>query len=92
MDCVKCSSLAPSVKLLSDWHAGMSEVEYEVRYRQEISEILDLHSVFESLAVYCKGRDMVLCCYEADSKFCHRNILASIVFEKWGYKIDELVC
>lgn len=92
LNCVRCSSLAPSAELLSEWHGGLSKEVYEKRYRAEIASIFDLHSVFESLAVYCKGRDMVLCCYEADSKFCHRNILASIVFEKWGYQIQELSC
>lgn len=92
LDCVCCYSLAPSAKLLSDWHSGISESVYEKRYREEIGMISDLHSIFESLAVNCKGRDMVLCCYESDSKFCHRNILADIVFEKWGYRIDELLC
>ena len=92
MDCVRCSSLAPSAELLRSYHDGLSPESYAARYRAEIANLFDLHSVFESLVPYCKGRDMVLCCYEDEGKFCHRHILSDIVFERFGYRIQELSC
>lgn len=87
---VRCLSLAPSADLLSDWKKGMSESEYIRRYRAEMNDLFDLHHIFETLAMFCKGRNMVLCCYEGDGKFCHRHVLSDIVYEKFGYRINEL--
>lgn len=89
---VTCRSFAPSSELLDDYHHGLSVNDYVRRYRQEIGVLFDIHHIFETLAVYCHGRDMVLCCYEGDGKFCHRHLLSDIVYEKFGYRIQELSC
>lgn len=88
---LRCLSLAPSKDLLFDYKSGLSEAVYTRRYRHELSELFDLREVFQNLAMFSKGRDMVLCCYEKSGEFCHRHILSDIVFEKYGYRINELV-
>lgn len=59
-------------------------------YRSEMSQIKNLRDVFARLAQQAKGRDIVLCCYEKTGDFCHRHILSDIVYEKYGYRINEL--
>lgn len=86
----QCKDFAPSSSLLAQYHRGMSEVEYTDRYRQEIDELSDFYSVFVQLAKLAKGRDIVLLCYEKKGDFCHRHILSDIVFERYGYRINEL--
>lgn len=87
---VQCKDFAPSSRLLSQYHRGMSEAEYSDSYRQEIDELSDFYSVFVRLAKLAKGRDIVLLCYEKKGDFCHRHILSDIVFERYGYRINEL--
>lgn len=86
----RCSVLAPSAGLLDDYHHGLSVDDYSVRYRQEIAAIPDLRGVFASIAYCCHGRDMVLCCYEKAGAFCHRHLLSDIVYDRFGYRINEL--
>lgn len=83
-------SLAPKKQLLDDYHNGLSPEEYEVRYREQINKLNDIHSLFEIMAKQAKGRDILLLCYEKKSAFCHRHILSDIIFERYGYRIQEL--
>lgn len=87
---VRCSVFAPSLYLLRQYKAGLSQVEYEKCYRFEINCLGNIRKPFEGLALLAKGRDIVLCCYENRDAFCHRHILSDIVFEKFGYRIKEL--
>lgn len=89
---VRCSSLAPSRELLHDYKSGLSESSYKVRYLKELGDSVHIHEVFESLVPFCKGRDLVLCCYESGDKFCHRHLLSDRVFQLFGYRINELSC
>lgn len=83
-------SLAPSKQLLDDYHNGLSPEEYESRYRAQISNMKDIHALFEIMAKRAKGRDILLLCYEKKNAFCHRHILSDIIFESYGYRIEEL--
>lgn len=87
---VRCYSFAPSRELLIDYKAGLSESSYKERYLKELGDSVHIHEVFESLVPFCKGRDLVLCCYESEDKFCHRHVLSDRVFELFGYRIKEL--
>ena len=83
-------SLAPKKQLLDDYHNGLSPEEYEVRYREQINKLNDIHALFEIMAKQAKGRDILLLCYEKKNAFCHRHILSDIIFERYGYRIQEL--
>lgn len=86
----KCFELAPSADLLKRFKGGLSQYHYGVRYRRDVLEAIDVHKVFEDLAVRACGRDIVLCCFEPPFDFCHRRLLARYVQEVWGYSIEEL--
>lgn len=87
---VRCLAFAPSKELLLQYKAGLSESSYSSRYLKELGGASHVHEVFESLVPFCKGRDLVLCCYESADKFCHRHLLAGFVHSHWGYVIEEL--
>ena len=86
----KCFEFAPSADLLKRFKGGLSQYHYGVRYRRDVLESIDVHKVFEDLAVRACGRDIVLCCFEPPFDFCHRRLLARYVQEVWGYSIEEL--
>ena len=88
--CYKCYEFAPPADLLRMFKNGLSRRHYSVRYRHVVLESIDVHKVFEDLAVKACGRDIVLCCFEPAFDFCHRRVLADYVKEEWGYFIKEL--
>ena len=83
-------SFAPTKELLADYKNGLSEEKYETRYREQINKLNDIHALFEIMAKQAKGRDILLLCYEKKNAFCHRHILSDIIFERYGYRIQEL--
>ena len=86
----RCFEFAPSAELLKRFKGGLSQYHYGVRYRRDVLESIDVHKVFEGLAVLAGGRDIVLCCFEPAFEFCHRRLLAQYGKEVWGYSIEEL--
>lgn len=87
---MQINSFAPTKELLTDYKNGLSEQEYETRYREQINKLSDIYSFFKIMAKQAKGRDILLLCYEKKSAFCHRHILSDIIFERYGYRIQEL--
>ena len=81
---------APSYELLKAYHLGLSKSDYEKEYRQQISKIRNIHTLFENLVQKANGRDIVLLCYEKVGDFCHRHILSDIIYEQYGYRITEI--
>lgn len=88
--CYRCYDFAPSASLLKRFKGGLSQYRYEVEYRRDVLDSVDVHRVFEGLARLACGRDIVLCCFEPAFDFCHRRLLARYVQERWGYSIEEL--
>lgn len=86
----KCFEFAPPADLLRWFKNGLSQYQYSVKYRRVVLDNIDVHKVFENLAVQACGRDIVLCCFEPAFDFCHRRLLAQYVQEVWGYSIEEL--
>ena len=86
-----CFDFAPSVQLLHDYHEGLSDFDYSRRYRRQVLDRVDVHKVFEGLAVLAGGRDIVLCCFEDAFQFCHRRLLARFVQERFHYSIEEYI-
>lgn len=87
---MQINSFAPTKELLEDYKNGLSEQEYETRYREQIDKLSDIYAFFKIMAKQAKGRDILLLCYEKKSAFCHRHILSDIIFERYGYRIQEL--
>lgn len=86
----RCYEFAPSVRLLKEYKEGLRRDHYSYRYERDVLEKIDVHRVFEDLARFACGRDIVLCCFEPAFEFCHRRILAHYVKRVWGYSIEEL--
>ena len=87
---IQINSFAPTKELLSDYKNGLSEEEYETRYREQINKLSDIYAFFKIMAQQANGRDILLLCYEKKNAFCHRHILSDIIFERYGYRIQEL--
>lgn len=86
----ECLEFAPPADLLRSFKRGLSERDYSRLYREWVLECCDVRRVFVDIAKVCGGRDIVLCCYERPDSFCHRHLLSDYVFEKYGYRIQEL--
>lgn len=78
--------LYPSYSLLHDYkHNGLSWEEYTQRYIRQL-DTLDADKVYEHLEELSDGKDIVLLCYEAPNKNCHRHIIG-----QWlGVETQEL--
>lgn len=83
-------SFAPSKQLFEDYKNGLSTEDYETRFREQINKLSDIYSFFQIMAKQAKGRDILLLCYEKKNAFCHRHILSDIIYERYGYRINEL--
>lgn len=83
-----CPALAPRATLLDAFkHGTVSESEFEKEYMRELDE-LDVKKIVEDAA---GDRDVVLCCFEKSSDFCHRHILALYLRRNYGMQIYEYV-
>ena len=66
--------------------------EYERRYRKDVLSKLDFNEVCNSLFSILKQEctdKIVLLCYEAPDKFCHRHIAAKWLSERFGITVRE---
>lgn len=84
------ASFAPTKDLFEDYKNGLSPEQYEVRFRDQINKLADVYGFFKLMAKQAKGRDILLLCYEKKNAFCHRHILSDIIYERYGYRIQEL--
>lgn len=87
---MQINSFAPTKELLAEYKNGLSEQEYVTRYREQINKLSDIYSFFKIMAKQANGRDILLLCYEKKNAFCHRHILSDIIYERYGYRINEL--
>ena len=87
---MQIKSFAPTKELLEDYKNGLSAEKYEIRYREQINKLIDIYSFFQIMAKQAKGRNILLLCYEKKNAFCHRHILSDIIYERYGYRINEL--
>lgn len=85
-------ALAPGSKLLADYKDGkIDEKEYIKRYLEYLDE-LNKEGFLQNFVNFCNNRssDIVLLCYEAPGKFCHRHLLANYLNEHFNTNIKEL--
>lgn len=82
-------TFAPSARLLRGFMSGaLDEAGYTACYNDYLDGI-NVRSWFQVIAKWAEGRDIVLLCYEKAGAFCHRRLLASWVWRRYGYYIEE---
>lgn len=83
MDILQCKLLAPSAELLAAYKEGkVSDLEYTREYTKQMQSLpqetkTKLLTSFSKYA-YDDTNNLVLLCYEAPNKFCHRHLLAEL--------------
>ena len=83
----KLDLLAPEESILWKYKNGeIDEMEYTSLYLDQLDKVgirnilLDIHTF---------GDDVVLVCWEAPDKFCHRHILADYINKRTKLNIEE---
>ena len=82
--------LAPSKEILA---LKDKPEEYENRYRAEILSCLQPKTIYQRLWNICADEEsdnVVLLCYEAPDKFCHRHIVAEWLNHHLGCNVQEV--
>ena len=81
--------LAPDKNLLAEYKAGLSFGQFAKRYLSNL-ETIDMDPIlteFETLSEDFSG--IVLCCYENQTQFCHRHLLASYLNTNYMLGVHE---
>lgn len=83
----KISLLCPDEKILWEYkHGEIDEVEYTCQYKEQLERI-GIKNIL--LAIHKFGDDVVLLCWEAPGKFCHRHILSEYINRNSKLNIRE---
>jgi len=77
--------LAPRWTFFQQYKKDGDEAHYIECYRKEVLDTLDAQTVYEAL-----GSNVVLLCWEAPGKFCHRHLVAQWFKEKLGIDVEEI--
>jgi uncharacterized protein (DUF488 family) len=70
------------------WVAGFGNVNYKggpVELADPEAGLAQIADLIE------QGRNIILLCYEADPKTCHRSQVAELIAERWGCDVQHLV-
>lgn len=77
--------LYPGFELVNAYKLGqVSEDEYVKQYTEKLSK-LDKNVILQKIEQLSDGNDVLLLCYEKESDFCHRHLVA-----QWLGNITEL--
>lgn len=83
----KIIELAPSQELFEKSKSGcISNMEYTSMYLDQL-DTLGIKNIL--LLIHNYGDDVVLLCWEAPNKFCHRHILADYINKRTKLEIKE---
>jgi hypothetical protein len=86
--------LAPTWPILNDFKKNSvfdhdaAVAIYIKAYQENILNKLNQKTVFNELTAMCPDNDIILLCYEAPNKFCHRH-LVSQWFRDAGIEAEE---
>ena len=80
--------LAPSFRLLNQYHSDGDTDRYTKDYNDEVLTFLYAPKLVQFLNVRSGGKDVVLLCYEAPDKFCHRHLVSDWL-NRNGFKCQE---
>lgn len=88
----KLTQFAPPYQLLQDVKAcKITDEQYALQYWEYLSKLLANNpSIFDSLIAWSKTTDIVLLCYEAPNKFCHRQVFAKFIKQHFAIDVKEL--
>lgn len=79
--------LYPNNDILWDYKNGkITKIEYTTKYLDQLDKI-GIRDIL--LKIHHYGDDVVLLCWEAPDKFCHRHILAGYIKENSKVDIKE---
>lgn len=79
--------LAPEQNILWNYKNGViDEMEYTSKYLSQLDRI-GIREILKSIHKY--GDNVVLLCWEAPDKFCHRHILADYINKRTNLNIKE---
>jgi uncharacterized protein YeaO (DUF488 family) len=83
----KIPQLSPNQSLFEDYKKGaVGYMEYKSRYLDQLDGI-GIKEILRSIHSF--GDDIVLLCWEAPDKFCHRHILADYINKRTKLEIKE---
>ena len=87
--------IAPNQDILQGYKSGkLDELDYELKYRLQLQNadvIGDWDKMLEIVGNLKKEyRGIVFLCYEKTDSFCHRQIFADYMKEKYNIDITEL--
>ena len=83
----KLLMLAPDEKTLTAYkNHWINEEEYTFEYLEQLDRIGIVNILS---AIHCFGDNVVLLCWEAPDKFCHRHILADYINRNTKLDIKE---
>lgn len=88
-----CFELAPSRKLLKGYKAGeITQKEYIKQYKDFLKTVKwgEVIEKLFTISDHHDGKDLVLCCYEKPSDFCHRHLLAEYLTDH-GMDVQEWI-
>ena len=83
----ECKILAPSANLLERYRNGITNSDDYTKEYTAYLDSLDLTELINNLTA--REHDIVLCCYEKPTDFCHRHVLAEYCNKKYGTDIIE---
>ena len=83
----KISLLCPDEKILWEYkHGEIDEIEYTCQYKEQLERI-GIKNIL--MAIHKFGENVVLLCWEAPDKFCHRHILSEYINRNSKLNIRE---
>ena len=87
--------LAPNWSLFKEYkesHEGLTrELQYVKRFKKEILSNIDLNEIINSWNNELKmDKTYVILCYETPEEFCHRQIVAEAIEQKYKIEVPEL--
>lgn len=81
-------NLAPKYSWWREWHdKNLSEQWYTDKYYETVLKVLNPNEVAKQLQQM--GSDVVLLCFEAPGKFCHRHLVAEWLNTKTNLNVRE---
>lgn len=85
------SELAPKLSFWKIWHDNIGKISEEENNRYYVQEYWNqVLSKLDPEKVYSELDNSVLLCYEPNTKFCHRHIVASWFEILLGVKVPEM--
>jgi hypothetical protein len=83
--------LAPTYNLFQKYKNGGSEEDYIKEFQEEVLNKIDINDILREYSLkYGAMSRIVFLCYEKPEDFCHRQLVAEHIQEKYKVKVKEL--